>query len=167
MKISTKLAWVALGGMVLAASPAHAGKKDAPVTPISIPTPPEGKGQIVFFRPGGMGAAIRCTVRENGAMVTRVMGNRYDVIVAEPGPHSYTTKTESTDTVNVEVEPGETTFVKCTIAMGIMAGRPNLSPSTKVEFDGKSKKLRPVDAAKIAADLEEDKKRRATGEKTD
>jgi len=46
----------------------HAGAAMAAHTPegseIAIPAPPEGKGQIVFFRSGGMGMAMGCTVNQ-------------------------------------------------------------------------------------------------------
>jgi hypothetical protein len=122
----------------------------------ALPTPPAGKGQVVFFRPSGMGMAMKCTVRENGVMVGRVGNARYYVITAEPGTHTYTTKTEATDTVSVQVEPDETTFVKCKIAMGVMAGRPNLSPSNEGEFKEKADKMKPMEADKIAAEIAED-----------
>ena len=108
-----------------------AAKSDSKVA-IVLPTPKPGKGQVVFFRPGGMGGAIKCTVRENGKMVGARRRNRYYVIDAEPGVHTFTAKSEATDAVTVQVEPDETSFVKCKIAMGMMVGRPNLSPATEL-----------------------------------
>ena len=126
-------------------------------TPAVIAPPPPGKGQVVFFRPNSMvGMAIRCTVRENGKMIGRVSNGRYFVMVAEPGAHQYTTKTEATDTINIEVEPDETQYLKCKIAAGIMAGRPNLSPSSQAEFDGRSAKLKLQDAEDMAKAIAED-----------
>lgn len=141
---------------IVATAPAAAvaGSKDA--APVTVPTPKPGMGQVVFFRPGGMGSAIKCTVRENGKMVGRVSGNRYWVVDVTPGTHTYTAKSEATDVVNVQVEPDETTFVKCKIAMGIMVGRPNLSPSTQEEWDKAAPKLKPMEADKIAAEMKED-----------
>ena len=127
---------------------------------ITLPAPKAGTGQIVFYRPGGMGSAIKCTVRENGKMVGRVSGNRYYVIDAEPGVHTFTAKSEATDTVTVQVEPDETAFVKCKIAMGLMVGRPNLSPSTDLEFANEAK-LEPMDAAKIAEEIAKDESKSA------
>ena len=104
---------------LLVASPATAiaGEK-AP--PAALPKPAPGKGQIVIFRPSAMGFAIKCTVRENGAMIGRVGAGKYYVVEAEPGVHTLTAKSEATDTVTVQVEPDETSFVKCNIAMGVM-----------------------------------------------
>ncbi len=46
-----------------------------------FPAPPAGKAQIVFYRSGGMGTAINCTVHEHkGAAqqdLSKLTGNRY------------------------------------------------------------------------------------------
>lgn len=141
---------------VVMATPSAAVAGDKEAAPATIPAPKPGMGQVVFFRPGGMGAAIKCTVREDGKMVGRVSGNRYWVVDVAPGTHTYTAKSEATDTVNVQVEPDETTFVKCKISMGIMVGRPNLSPSTQEEWDKSAAKMKPMEAEKIAAEIKED-----------
>jgi len=152
-----KLACVIAALMVPAQ--AVAGKSEQKAA-ISLPAPKPGKGQIVFFRPGGMGSAIKCTVRENGRMVGRVSGNRYYLIDAEPGVHTFTAKSEATDAVTVQVEPDETAFVKCKIAMGMMVGRPNLSPASENDFIGE-RKLQAMDAAKIAEEIAADKPKAA------
>lgn len=109
-----------------------------------IGAPPPGKGQVVFFRSGTlMGAAISCAVSENGAKLSSLFRGRYVVLAAEPGIHSYTVSSEATDTLRLEVEEGETYYSQCSIGMGFMAGRPNLSPSDKAKFD--SMKLKPMD----------------------
>jgi hypothetical protein len=143
------------------AAPALAGSKPAPAL-IAVPAPPAGQGQVVFYRPGAfVGSAIRCTVREDGRMIGRTGNGRYFIVPASPGKHTYTTKTEATDTLNVEVEPDDTTYVRCKIGMGVMAGRPNLSPSTAEEFAQASAKLKPQDAADMAKAIAEDEADRA------
>lgn len=138
-----------------------AGDKQAPA-PIAVPAPAPGQGQVVFFRPGAfMGSGIRCTVREDGKMIGRTGSGRYFVVPAAPGKHTYTTKTEATDTLNVEVEPDETTFVKCKIGMGLVAGRPNLSPASAEDFAKVSAKLKLQDAEDMAKDIAEDEADRA------
>jgi microcystin-dependent protein len=151
-----KLTMLCMSALMLGAPAMLSAKSSETKTAIVLPTPKPGKGQVVFFRPGGMGSAIKCTVRENGQMVGRVGPNRYYVIDAEPGVHTYTAKSEATDAVTVQVEPDETAFVRCKIAMGMMVGRPNLSPATDLDFAG-VKKVEPMDVAKIAAEIAEDK----------
>jgi hypothetical protein len=147
--------FVVLAGLaILVAAPAAAYGDGAPA---ALPAPAPGKGQVVIFRPSSMGFAVKCTVRENGAMVGRVGPGKYYVIEAEPGTHSYTAKTEASDMVTVQVEPDETSYVKCGISMGVMVGRPNLSPATEEEFLKSAGKIKPMDSAKIAAEIEKDR----------
>jgi hypothetical protein len=104
--------------------------------------PQGGTGQVVFFRPGSiMGAALGCTVHEDDKEVARLGSGKYYVVSATPGKHLYFTKGEATDKLNLEVEDGETYFVKCNIGMGIVAGRANLSPSDRATFAKKAKGL--------------------------
>ena len=153
-----KLMMLMAAATALTAAPAAAGEKAAAV----IPAPAAGMGQVVVFRPSKfVGSAIRCTVREDGKMVGRAGNGKYFVIPATPGAHRFTTKTEATDTLNVEVEPDETTYVKCAIGMGVMAGRPNLSPATAEDFAKVAHKIKPVDAEDMAKDIAEDEADRA------
>ena len=141
--------------------PAVAADKEAPAA-LAIPAPVPGQGQVVFFRPSAfVGSAIRCTVREDGKMIGRAGNGRYFVIAAAPGKHSFTTKTEATDTLNVEVEPDETTYVKCKIGMGVWAGRPNLSPGSAEEFAASSNKLKLADADELAKAIADDQAEQA------
>lgn len=134
----------------LLAMPAAAIAGDAaliPVTdttgaPAAIGQPPAGKGQIVFFRPAAMGMALGCTVHEGDQLVSRLANSHYFVYTAPLGAHTFTVESEAKDTLNMEVEDGETYYVKCKIGMGIIAGRPNISPSDKAAFDAKAPNLK-------------------------
>ena len=44
----------------------------------------------------------------------------------------------------MEVEPGETYYINGSMGMGALLYRPNLSPSSKEEFDKVAKKLKPA-----------------------
>ena len=143
--MSIKIAAMAVVGLLpmsaVQAEPATTGAAQA----IQIPAPPEGKGQIVFYRTGGSGLILGCAVNENGEKVSSLGAGKYFLLVAEPGPHTFTAESEAKDTLNLEVEPDETQYVRCKIKMGIMVGRPNLSPSDKNTFDTVSRKLKMVD----------------------
>ena len=154
------LSLLCVGALSLAASTAAvAGSPDpvaaAPVA-TALPAPKPGMGQVVIFRPSSMGFAIKCTVRENGAMVGRVGAGKYYVIDAAPGVHNFTAKSEATDTVAIQVEADETSYLKCGISMGLMVGRPNLSPGTEQDFAKSAAKMKPMESDKIAAEIEKD-----------
>lgn len=126
--------------LALWASPIHATEKNnaqdssSPGTAIPIPAPPASQGQIVFFRPGGMGFALGCSVNENGQKISSLGAGRYFVMLAEPGRHEYNVKSEAKDTLALEVKAGETQYARCNIKMGIIVGRPDLKVSNEVEF---------------------------------
>lgn len=127
---------------VTAAGSAHAADK----APVVIPPPPAGKGQIVFFRTGTiMGSAMGCAVNEKGQKISSLGAGRYFILVTEPGRHEYTVKSEAKDVLALQVEADETQYAMCKIKMGIMAGRPDLRPSTEADFV-KSSTDRLVDA---------------------
>lgn len=134
MRISTKILGLAVASVVTIAvvgAPAIASDK----APVTIPTPPAGKGQIVFFRTGTiMGAAMGCAVNENGEKISSLGAGRYFILVTEPGRHEYMVKSEAKDFLALEVEADETQYAVCKIKMGFMAGRPDLRPSTEAEF---------------------------------
>jgi hypothetical protein len=115
----------------------------APATTGKIAPPPEGKGQIVFFREKKFaGAAVRYKVREGETELGKLSSGTYFVHVTEPGTHEYTVHSEAKDLLPLEVEAGETYYVIGSISMGFMVGRPNLSPSEQATFDAMSAKLK-------------------------
>lgn len=136
---------IALSASAMFALSAPAIAADAPAAPITLPKPPAGKGQIVFFRPSGMGFAVGCSVHENGPKVSSLGAGKYFVMVTTPGRHEFTVKSEAKDTLALEVEADETQFASCKIKMGVMVGRPDLRPATEEEFR-KNPKFKLVDA---------------------
>ena len=132
------------GALTIGTGAAIAADAPAPIATKSgaLGEPGSGMGQIVFFRPGSlMGAALGCTVHEDDKELARLGSGKYYVVAAAPGKHLYFTKGEATDKLNLEVEAGETYFVRCNIGMGVMSGRANLSPSDRDTFAKKAKGL--------------------------
>lgn len=116
-----------------AAAPAAKGTVDSTgrLTP-----PPAGKGQVVFFRPSNMmGMALSFSVHEGDAGIGKLGNGSYFVHVVEPGQHLFTIQSEVTDKLTLEVDAGETYYVKQTIGVGIVAGRPHLTPAEQAEFE--------------------------------
>ena len=153
MKMKLFAAMLALGTAV--PMTAMAMQDAAPLVTKSGPigAPEAGKGQVVFFRPGSlMGAALGCTVHEGDKQVARLGSGKFYVVQAEPGAHLYNTRGEAKDELNLEVEEGETYFVRCNIGMGVVAGRANLSPSDRDAFAKKAKGLKMWEPKGEAAD---------------
>ncbi|WP_189456369.1 DUF2846 domain-containing protein [Cognatilysobacter bugurensis] len=108
-----------------------------------ISAAPADKGQIVFFRESKMmGAAIGFKVREGETELGKLRNGKYFVVAVEPGTHEYAVQGETKDLLTMEIEPGETYYVKGSLGMGLVAGRPNLAPSDEATFMGMSKKLK-------------------------
>ena len=121
---------------VLAVSAQREERKGPDVAP-----PPAGMGQVVFYRSSRMGWAISCRVKEGEQVVNRLPPGKYFIHVTTPGAHEYTVRSEARDLLRVEVEEGETQYVRCAIGMGIGVGRPNLSPQSREDFDRRGRGL--------------------------
>ena len=117
---------------------------------LTIPTPPPGKGQVLFYRTGGLsGAALGCAVFDVGAAdkLSSLGAGKYFILVSDPGPRGFTVKSlETKDALTLEIEEGETQFVRCKIKTGFMSGRADIGPSTETEFRTKHKNPKLVDA---------------------
>lgn len=114
--------------------------------PETLPPIGDGKGRIIFWRSGTMmGGAIGCGVNIGTERISAMGAGKYFILDLAPGAYEFNAKSEAKDVLNTEVEAGETSYIKCTIRMGMMVGRPNLSPSTAEEFAEKRKDLDYVD----------------------
>lgn len=122
---------------------------ETPAASGPVAAPPAGKAQVVFYRPSSLlGAALSFTIHDGGAPVTKLGLGRYYVHVVEPGAHTFEVKSEATDTLDLEVDPDETYYVKQTMGMGALLYRPNLTPATQADFEALAKKLKPAKPAK-------------------
>jgi hypothetical protein len=84
---------------------------------------------------------VRAASRPCGVSQLPTNLGQHFVHVTDPGVHEYNIQSEATDTLRLEVEPGETYFVLEQIKMGIMVGRPTLSPSDRAMFESKPLRL--------------------------
>lgn len=133
-------------GALFAVAPSAALAADGTPAPEVLPGPPAGQGQIVFWRPGTIvGAALGCGVNLGTERVSALGRGKYFLLNLQPGAYEFNAKSEAKDVLNLEVEPGEVYYVKCTIRMGLMTGRPNLAPSNAAEFAEKKSDLKYVD----------------------
>lgn len=126
-------------------TPAPEAPAAAPATNGLVGAPADGMGQIVFFREKKfVGAAVKYKVREGETELGKLGSGTYFVASVPPGTHQYTVHSEAKDVLTLEVEAGETYYVLGSITMGVLAGRPNLSPSDEATFNSMAKELKPA-----------------------
>ena len=158
---SIALSVLMLGGIAHAqeATP-PAATDSAPAAPATEATEPEsssatapagsatvdsGTGTVIFFRPSKfVGAAVGFKVRENGQELGKLRNGKYFVLQAPAGVHQYEVHSETKDVLTLEVEAGQTYYVQGVLGVGIVAGRPNLTPSDAATFEGMKAKLKEV-----------------------
>lgn len=143
-----------------AAAPAETAVEPAPAS-AAVPAPAPASaaaasatGTVIFFRPSRfMGAAMGFIVREGTSELGKLRNGTFFTIQAPAGVHHYVVHSESKDELTVEVEAGETYYVQGALGMGLMVGRPNISPSDAAAFEavkGKLKEAKPLNGAKSA-----------------
>lgn len=115
----------------------------ATATAPTLGAPAEGMAQIVFFRPSKFaGSAVIFKVREGETELGKLKSGRYFIVDTSPGSHSYVVHSEAKDVLDLEVDAGETYYVMGSIGMGVLAARPNLSPSDQAAFAAALKKMK-------------------------
>lgn len=126
------------------ASAPHSAALSPAVTQV-VGTPEPGKALVVFFRKKAFrGGGIRFKVRENDVELGKLSSGTWFALQVEPGAHTYVVHSEARDITHVEFEAGETYFIAGTVTFGILAGRPNLTPSSVSEFEAELAKLKPA-----------------------
>ena len=123
---------------------------------LSVPAPPRGMGQVVFYRPGSLNwRAIGCTVKEEGRKVSSLGSGRWFALVARPGIHPFRVTGETSDMLRMNVEAGETQYVSCRMRASILIARPFIRPEPSRDFHALLGNLRPVDDDDMGADAPE------------
>lgn len=111
----------------------------------AAPAAESGSGTVIFFRPSKfVGAAVGFKVRENGQELGKLRNGKYFVLTVAPGVHQYEVHSEAKDILTLEVEAGQTYYVQGVLGIGIVAGRPNLTPSDASTFESIKAKLKEV-----------------------
>jgi len=87
---------------------------------------PEGQGRVYFYRTQTMGAAVQPTIYLNGQAIGSCEPDGVFVKDLAPGRHEAVVGTEVTNKLTFVVVQGQEKFVKCSISMGMLVGRPHL-----------------------------------------
>ena len=86
--------------------------------------PQDGGGKIVIYRQGALlGAALGCPIRYKGKEIVELGRNKFAEWEVSAGSYILTNKTSSVD---VNVFPGQTKYVRCVIKTGFLTGRADL-----------------------------------------
>ncbi len=99
---------------------------------------------IVFYRKWAYPAlALGYTVREGRDAIGELDPGTFFFVVVDPGLHSYYVRGEHRDTMQIEVEAGETYYVRFELDTGWLLYQPTLTPSEQRLFDQASPHLKP------------------------
>lgn len=95
----------------------------------------EATGTIIFYRPGTvMGAAVACPIRYQDKEILELARGKYAEWHVPAGQYHFANKV---DGVDVTVEAGKTYYVRCTVKVGLLAGRSNLEVVDGSGFRGR------------------------------
>lgn len=134
----------------LGRAPKGAGQIAAPEPvggPITLPKPPKGQGQVVFFRKKSLlGTGQWFNVREDGKALGKLTNGAWFVQAEPPGTHTFTAKTEPEfkDKLTLKVDAGETYFVEGVLTHGVVIGIADLTPSDSAAFAAAANDLEPA-----------------------
>jgi hypothetical protein len=113
--------------------------------------PTANVGTVVFFRsPKLAGLGTRYKVREDDRELGKLSRATYFSIQVPAGTHHYWAFYEGPDLITLDVEPGETYYVRGELSQGLLNPHPNLTPSDKATFESMKPKLTDVTGKHIA-----------------
>ena len=93
-----------------------------------IPAIEEGKALVVFYRSKKFsGGAIKFTVKDNRGEYGQLTNGSVIYVSVEPGTNTFWSQVISSDSITIEVEEGKIYYVKGTVKMGAIAGRPKFN----------------------------------------
>jgi hypothetical protein len=95
---------------------------------VSIEPPAPGMTRITVYRDSIFGAAIQPAVRVNGTETGRCQPNGVFYVDVPDGTHEVIAQGETTSRVVIDTDLYDQAYIKCSIGMGIIGGRPQLVP---------------------------------------
>lgn len=87
---------------------------------------PADKAGLYIYRNESMGAAVKMDVILDGKNIGESAAKTYFYQEVAPGKHTVTSKSENTDTVEVDLKPGTLAFIWQEVKMGVMFARTKL-----------------------------------------
>ncbi len=93
-----------------------------------IPTPEEGKGLVVFYRTKKFsGSAIKFSIKDSEKSYGQLTNGSIIKVQVEPGEHMFWSQVISSDAITLTIEEGKVYYVKGSVKMGAIAGRPKFN----------------------------------------
>lgn len=123
MKKLVAVALVAVFAAGCASVPMGDPKRDAELKEFKIAP---DKAAIYVYRNETFGAAVAMDVAVDGKALGKTGAKTFLYTEVVPGKHTVTSKSENTDTLEVEVEPGTPAYVWQEVKMGIGRARTKL-----------------------------------------
>ncbi|MDR3526499.1 MAG: DUF2846 domain-containing protein [Rhizomicrobium sp.] len=96
----------------------------------SIPPVAADSGRLFVYRVApflGAGAAVQPPIRIDGVVVGHSVPNGFFYVDHAPGKLKITTSTEVTEDTDVQIDAGQTKYVRTDISLGLLVGR--ITPS--------------------------------------
>ena len=84
------------------------------------------ESRLVFYRTQVMGAAVQPKISVNGSETDTCQPNKVFFVDVPPGRNRVTAQTENKEELTVEIGPGQTAYIECTINFGLFVGRVDL-----------------------------------------
>lgn len=111
---------------------------------------------VYFFRQGKFGGSfIGYDVKHQGNVIGRIKSNSVFSYQSPAGLQTFSATTESESSIKIELQPGQTYFIECGIALGVAVGRPVFRQTTSIEAKRKIEKINSAVASEIPAQLTE------------
>ncbi|WP_371225539.1 hypothetical protein [Roseovarius sp. 2305UL8-3] len=102
---------------------APAGEQASELTLANLPPVKSDRARLVVFRTSIMGLAVQPIIKLDGKETRRCSPGVALAADLAPGAHTLSGATEVEATLTVNTAPGTTTYVKCSIGMGLLVGR--------------------------------------------
>ncbi len=88
---------------------------------------PDNMGLVYIYRPSSfIGGGVSYDVKVGERVITTLYNGGYYPYFAKPGELELWARTEAKSSVTLDVKPGETYYVKGTVGVGFLVGRPHL-----------------------------------------
>jgi hypothetical protein len=99
--------------------------------------------KLFVYRPSGVGALVGYDLYLGDSVICRVPNNsKQEIIINKKGLNMLWAKTEAKAEIPIDIEFGNEYYLKCTMGMGIMVGRPQLQLVDRIQGKAEYNKVK-------------------------